>query len=107
MAAAQRGFDEEPGGIRWRRPSNRGSDLTEERCAGIVLPGDSGAVRRMFDGPGTEAIEALPGAVERVLGDEGYRARAREIAANTALLPSVRAAPALLESIARGAATPV
>ena len=79
----------------------------DEVGAGIVLPGEAGAARRMFDGPGTEAIEALPGAVERVLGDEGYRGRAREIAANTALLPSVRAAPALLESIARGAATPV
>lgn len=64
--------------------------------AGIAVADDAGGERRMFDGPGTEAIEAVEGAVMSLVAEARYATGARRVANDMALLaPIEQAAPAL------------
>ena len=65
--------------------------------AGVALEGDRRPGRRMLDGPDPETLAALPGAIERVLADPGYRRAAGGVAdAIDALAPVDAAVDALL-----------
>jgi UDP:flavonoid glycosyltransferase YjiC (YdhE family) len=68
-------------------------------CAGIALPGDSGA-RRMFSGPGPEVIDALAAATTRLVTDTRYATGARRVANDMALLAPVELAARTLAAIA-------
>jgi UDP:flavonoid glycosyltransferase YjiC (YdhE family) len=72
-----------------------------ELGAGLVL---DDAPRRVFDPPSAQALDALPGAVARVIGDERFRRAAAELGREMADLPVATAAVPLLEQLAGAAA---
>jgi UDP:flavonoid glycosyltransferase YjiC (YdhE family) len=72
--------------------------------AGVALDAERDA-RPVLGLPGASVLAELPRAVRRVLEDEGYRRRARGIAAAVEALPPVDAAVDALEEISAEAGT--
>ena len=66
--------------------------------AGIALDGEREA-RPVLGLPGAGVMAGLPDAVLRVLGDDGYRRRARAVARAVEALPAIDAAVAALEAL--------
>jgi hypothetical protein len=69
--------------------------------AGIALEGEP---RLALQPPGPDVFAALPGAVERLLGEPQHRRAAEQVAAEMAALPAVEEAVELLEDLAADAA---
>ena len=68
--------------------------------AGIAIEGNRGSERRMLDGPGGEALLALPNAIAAVLDNPSYGRAARSVSAAIEALAPVDEAAGLLEAIA-------
>ncbi len=73
------------------------AEAVDRAGAGIALGGE-GTGRRVFDLPDADAIGRLPGAVQRLLADAGYRTQARGIAEAIRALPLVDGAVDVLSA---------
>jgi MGT family glycosyltransferase len=79
-------------GDQWRT-----AQRVAEVGAGILVEDEE---RRVFESPGPRAMDALPGAVERVLGHAGFRETAERLGREIAELPGAVSAVRLLEELA-------